>query len=161
MKILVLSDTHGIVIDSIIKQIKIVNNIEMLVHCGDNYRDADKYAELLNIKEVYKVPGNCDYNARHKESVIIKEIEGKSVLITHGHLYLVKRDLFKLKEYAIKSNVDIVLFGHTHKSHDEIDDNILYFNPGSTTLPMDGKSSFGIINISNKDIKSRIISITN
>ena len=43
----------------------------------------------------------------------------------------------------------------------EIKDNILYFNPGSTIYPNDAKASFGVIEITEGNINSRIVSISN
>ncbi|NLB34120.1 MAG: hypothetical protein GX818_10250 [Tissierellia bacterium] len=53
------------------------------------------------------------------------------------------------------------MFGHTHKAMNEIIDNILFFNPGSTIFPKDGKASFGVIEITTETLDSRIVSIKN
>ena len=61
--------------------------------------------------------------------------------------------------YARKNKIDVVVYGHTHKSQNKFIDNILYFNPGSTVFPKDGKESFGIIEIKEGNINSRIVSL--
>ena len=95
----------------------------------------------------------------NKELILMPIIEGKKFIITHGHLHNVKFNINKLKEFAKKNKADIVLYGHTHKAQNEIIDNVLFFNPGSTIFPEDGKASFGIIEISEETINSRIVSI--
>lgn len=159
MKILVVSDTHGAVFESIVKPLQKEKDIDMMVHCGDKYKDAEKIAGLLGIKHLYRVVGNCDYDMQNESTMLELEIEGKQVLITHGHLQHVKDGLEYLKELAEEKSADIVLFGHTHVSHEEMDNNILYFNPGSTILPKIGKASYGVIEILSNKIISKIIRI--
>lgn len=161
MKILVISDSHNVVLDSQIEDIKKEGQFDLLIHCGDKYSDADMFAEKLHIDEVIKVPGNCDYNVIGMEPTIIQEIEGKKFIITHGHLFHVKLGLSPLKVFAKKNKADLVLYGHTHKAKREEVDSILYFNPGSTIFPKDGKASFGIIEIKEGIVNSRIVSISN
>jgi len=156
LKVLVLSDSHSTIFDSQIEEIKKYGSYDILVHCGDKYKDAQKYAEKLNISTIYQVPGNCDFDVKGKELVITKVIENKKVLITHGHIHNVKENLQGLIKYAKEKNADAVLYGHTHQSHNEIIDNILFFNPGSTIFPKDGKASFGILEISADKIMGSI-----
>ena len=50
--------------------------------------------------------------------------------------------------------VDLVIYGHSHKFSNEKIDNIIYLNPGSVSLPrgVDYKS-FSIMNLENDNIK--------
>lgn len=160
MKILVISDSHNVVLDSQIQDIKKEGHFDFLIHCGDKYNDAEQFAEKLHIERVLNVPGNCD-SITGVESTIIQEIEGKKFIITHGHLFYVKLSLNQLKAFAKKNKVDVALYGHTHKAKNEIKDNILFFNPGSTIFPNDGKASFGIIEITEGKIDGRIVGIEN
>jgi len=157
--VLVLSDSHGAILDSQINEIKQHGSYDILIHCGDKYKDAQKFADKLNIRKIYQVPGNCDFDVNNKKLVIAKVIENKNVLITHGHVYNVKENMQMLIKFAKDSNADAVLYGHTHKCHNEIIDNILFFNPGSTIFPKDGRPSFGIIEIEDDKIKSSIIKL--
>lgn len=156
MKILVVSDTHGAIFESIIASLRNEKNVDLLIHCGDKYNDVPKLAKLLGIKNYYRVVGNCDYGVSHGEDIILLDIENKNILVTHGHLQHVKDGLDDLKEIAQEKDADIVLYGHTHLSHDEMDNNILYFNPGSTILPKNGNASYGVIEISGNKVTSRI-----
>lgn len=161
MKVLVLSDSHGAILDSQINEIQEHGIYDILIHCGDKYKDAQKFADKLNIKVIYQVPGNCDFDVHNKLLVIAKVIENKNVLITHGHIYNVKENMQKLIKFAKDNNADAVLYGHTHQAYNEIIDNILFFNPGSTIFPKDGRASFGIIDIEDSKIKSIIIKLKN
>lgn len=159
MKILVISDSHNVILDSQIENIKKEGNFDLLIHCGDKYNDAEQFAEKLNIEKVLNVPGNCDfdYNNIGTKSNIIEEIQGKKFIITHGHTHYVKLNLNKLKNFAKKNKADVVLYGHTHKSKNEMFDNVLFFNPGSTTFPKDGKASYGVLDITDGIIIGRIV----
>ena len=159
MKILVMSDSHNVILNSQIELIKKEGVFDLLIHCGDKFNDAQRFAEELHIENVLNVPGNCDFSLIGQNTTIIKEIEGKKFIITHGHIHNVKLNLNKLKDFAKKNKADIVVYGHTHKSQNEFIDNILYFNPGSTVFPKDGKESFGIIEIKEGNINSRIVSL--
>ena len=161
MKVLVLSDSHNTIFYSQIKEIEKHGSYDILIHCGDKYKDAQKFAEKLNIKMIYQVPGNCDYDVHDKELVITKMIENKKVLITHGHIHNVKENLHRLEKYAKEKKADAVLYGHTHQSYNEIIDNILFFNPGSTIFPKDGRASFGILEISDDKIIGSIVPLEN
>jgi len=161
LKVLVLSDSHGAILDSQINEIQEHGIYDILIHCGDKYKDAQKFADKLNIKVIYQVPGNCDFDVHNKLLVIAKVIENKNVLITHGHIYNVKENMQKLIKFAKDNNADAVLYGHTHQAYNEIIDNILFFNPGSTIFPKDGRASFGIIDIEDSKIKSIIIKLKN
>jgi len=156
-----MSDSHNVILNSQIEDIKKEGVFDLLIHCGDKYNDAEKFAEKLHIEKVLNVPGNCDFIISGQKATIIREIEGKSFLITHGHTHNVKLNLNKLKDYAKKNKADIVLYGHTHKAQNEFIDNILYFNPGSTIFPKDGRASFGVIEITKDSFNSRIVPLDN
>ena len=161
MKILVISDSHNVILDSQIEDIKKEGQFDLLIHCGDKYNDAEKFADKLHIERVLNVPGNCDYSIIGMEPTLIQEIEGKKFIITHGHLYYVKLSINQLNAFAKKNKADVVLYGHTHQSKNEIIDNILFFNPGSTIFPKDGKASFGVIEITEDKVAGEIIRIEN
>ncbi|MGD9566740.1 MAG: YfcE family phosphodiesterase [Sedimentibacter sp.] len=158
MKILVISDSHNYVLDTQIERIKQHGVFDMLIHCGDKYKDAEKFAAKLNIKIIAQVPGNCDYIS-DKPLIAQEIIDGKKLIITHGHLHNVKANNELLMKYAKEVNADIVIYGHTHCAQNEIIDNILFFNPGSTIYPKCGKESFGILEVTEHNINGSIISL--
>ena len=72
------------------------------------------------------------------------------VFITHGHAYYVSLDPEYIAEEARARDVDIVMFGHTHKPYFEQKDGLTILNPGSLSFPrQDGrKGSYMIMEIS-------------
>src|SRR5690554_340611 len=120
MKLLVVSDSHNMVLNSQIEKISTYGSFDILIHCGDKYKDAYKFASKLNIDRVYAVPGNCDIAPSNMSLILTEIIEGKKIIITHGHLHGVKSSIEYIKDYAKEVNADIVLYGHTHCAQNEI-----------------------------------------
>ena len=87
---------------------------------------------------MHKVRGNCDFDARFPDSVVVT-VDGKTVLAVHGHEHDVKQTLMALYYSAKEKSADIVLFGHSHLYGAEMKDGILFVNPGSTMQPRGGK----------------------
>ena len=79
------------------------------------------------------VCGNCDFFAGGTPDTQLLELEGRRVLITHGHRQNVKSGLLELKSQALRSHADIVLFGHTHQSLLTEQDGLLLANPGAAS----------------------------
>lgn len=147
MRIGVLSDTHNnlYLLDMAVKR---MGKIDMLIHLGDNYSDAIKANEIYKLPLEYVV-GNNDYDY---DPVYFKvlNINGKRILITHGHKYRIYYDLNTLYYKALEERADLVLYGHTHRQNIEWVGNILFVNPGSTSLPRGGKPGAAVINIDDK-----------
>ena len=57
------------------------------------------------------------------------------MFITHGHSYYVSMGTKELKKEARRRGVDIVMYGHTHVPHLEVDGNLTVLNPGSLSYP--------------------------
>ena len=107
---------------------------DVLVHLGDYFDDAvvlkEEYPQIL----VYQVPGNCD---RYRcppglPEILVENICGVRVYMTHGHRHQVKMSIGLLLKDARAAKADIVLYGHTHAAdcHRE-DDGLWVMNPGS------------------------------
>ncbi|WP_025783283.1 metallophosphoesterase [Sporosarcina sp. D27] len=133
MKLIVMSDSH-----SDLKTIKAIRSRETdadaFFHCGDSELAVN--ADILQGMEI--VQGNCDWNAAFPESVVA-EVGTKKILMVHGHQHGVKQSLMQLKYAAEQVNANIVLFGHSHLYGAELQDGVLYVNPGSTLLPRGGR----------------------
>ena len=141
MKLGVISDTHGILRDEVIEKLQ---DCDYIIHAGDvgNKEIIDK---LESITKTFVVRGNNDKEQWGLTLPEYREIEMDKVLI-----YLVhdKEDIPKdLKE------VDLVIYGHSHKFYNEIIDNVVYLNPGACgrkrfSLPL----SMAIVEINLDDI---------
>lgn len=136
MKITVISDTHMPykAKDLPAKVIKSIEKTDALVHAGDFVSiDMLYYFEALS-KRFEGVAGNNDgleiINCLGKKKIV--EMNGYRIGIMHGdgfHSNTVQR----VKQAFSGENVDVVIFGHSHIAHNEMEDGVLYFNPGSPT----------------------------
>lgn len=149
MKIGVVSDTHRMnrFIDKTIPYLK---ECDLIVHAGDNFVDS-KYIHKITNVGVMAVRGNCDFE--NVEDELEFEVENKKFFICHGDRYGVKYGLYDLGKKAESINADIVIFGHTHTPVVIEKNNIIYINPGSTSLPRDvNYRSFVILEISDDNV---------
>jgi len=146
MKILVISDTHGIIYDAqnIIK--KYEKNVEMCIHLGDLAKDAIYLQSRFPNLKFEIVRGNNDFTKDFPTEKII-ELGGKKILITHGHMYSVKSTYDLIVNHAKAFRVDACFFGHTHQQEEFYSDGILFLNPGSLAFSRDGSRSFAIAEV--------------
>lgn len=130
MKVLIMSDSHGLTHEiSIIKE-RHQHEVDTFIHCGDSElaKNDPDMAGLVSVR------GNCDYDSTYPKTVV-EEIASMRFLITHGHLYNVKMTLFNLSLKAEEEEADIICFGHSHTAGSELINGKLYINPGSIRQP--------------------------
>ena len=129
MKVLICSDSHTRL--DYFQKVMELEKPELVIFAGDHSTDA------LDISLIYEeipfkiVRGNTDFSDRKTEDELKFEINGKKVLLTHGHLQWVKSSLNELEIRAKEEEVDICIFGHTHRELEIEKDGILYLNPGA------------------------------
>jgi len=151
-RLLIVSDTHGNVgkLDDLIR--KYDKQYEYLIHLGDRSYDILSLQE--NIGNLISVKGNIEGQSTglsrdNTPYEVLVELDGVKVFVTHGHRYSVKSTLIFLKKQAKKLGANLVLFGHTHEKYLEIEDDIMYFNPGALT-----DNDYGYISLDNGEIVS-------
>jgi len=143
MKILVVSDTHGNT-DKLSMAIKSCEPFDIFIHGGDGIRDIGS----VNIPDgvvVTAVRGNTDINSPVDfEELLLENIDGRRVAVTHGHRFNVKAGTSLLLAEAKRLGADAAFFGHTHARHISAGKPLL-FNPGSLS-----DNSYGIVDTSGK-----------
>lgn len=158
MRIGVISDTHIRSSAKLLPKIifEVFDGVDIILHAGDILID-EVVIELEAIAPVYAVAGNNDsYEMLDKYGTRkIITANGKRIGLTHG----TSRGGTCMNAYAefSKDNVDCVVYGHSHKPHNEIINGILFFNPGSpTSRRFEPRYSLGILHVE-KDITGEII----
>lgn len=117
----VISDTHGLLRP---EAKSILMGSQLIIHAGD-IGDPAVIDELQGIAPVTAVRGNVDkgsWSARHPEYEVV-EFNGKLIYMLHN-----------LQELDIDpkgGGFEAVVCGHSHQPKNEIQNGILYFNPGS------------------------------
>ena len=150
MKILVLSDSHGNL--SHMEEAVLRVRPRMILHLGDCWRDGEKIHDLFPDIPFRPVPGNCDYRpAEPAEQLLF--LEDKRVLMCHGHTYGVKQTLLNAGYAAEAQNLDLFLFGHTHKPLVDMRGKTLFLNPGS--IGDHFRPFYGVVTIENGRLDAR------
>ncbi|MBS6560748.1 MAG: metallophosphoesterase [Clostridiales bacterium] len=146
MKFLVVSDSHGRDDDvkGVMEQVK---DFDMLIHCGD-VEGGEDYIRALTDKPVIMVAGNNDFRSDLPSQELI-EVEGYRIFIAHGHQFYVNFGVGNLEEFCRKNDIQVAMFGHTHKPYLQIEDDLTILNPGSISYPRqsDRKQTFLIMEI--------------
>ena len=152
--ILILSDIHSGVRRAI-EVAKTHAHCKTVFYLGDGCRHLDVLRPLLPNAAFVCVRGNCDtFLDGADETELTLEIAGHRIFLCHGHTRGVKSGLGGLLAAAKEKNCDIALYGHTHIAHEEYDaeSGIYLFNPGSVGAARDGRFTYGILSLDEKNV---------
>jgi len=151
MKIGVVADTHATSFAQLPNRIlTALAEVDLIIHAGD-FMTKDVLDGLKQMGEVKAVQGNMDSDEL-KRILPEKElllIEGRKIGIIHGwgSSYGIDDRVGKMFE-----DVDVIVYGHSHYSQNEVKKGILFFNPGRA------RNSFGILTIG-EQIRGEIINL--
>ena len=159
MKIGVISDTHLQGYDNRLKKIAEgpFRDAEMIMHAGDIVEEG--VLDVFGTKDVYAVRGNMDSVSLRNmlPEQIVVEVLGFRIGLMHGWgtpIAIEKRILSKF------SDIDCLVYGHTHSAVNKTEYGLLIFNPGSATgQTSTGINSVGILEIENNKIEGMIINL--
>ena len=152
-KIIILSDTHGN--QKLLRQaVTNENGLTHIFHLGDNYEDTDENPDLLEDIKLIKVPGI--FHAGYIDG----SISATQELSLSGWNFLLVHNVNDLKK--ILTQIDFVLFGHTHNLSYETINKIHYLNPGHLKSKKDRKrkATYIVMDISDKVIQIYFKGIT-
>ena len=161
MKIGVISDTHESEPTDELRSISydIFADVSLILHAGDISRLS--VLDAFSGKEVVAVSGNMDrYDITSKlpEKQVL-ELCGYRIGLIHGW------GASKGLEHRIIDcfdDVHVIVYGHSHRAANHINNGILMFNPGaySGTHPFGNKRSVGLLTISETEgVSGTIINI--
>jgi len=142
-----------------IKAVSLNKGIDLIIHLGDVVKDIERIKEQYGGFRYEYVRGNNDWSGNCPEEKIL-ELEGKRVLITHGHRYGVKYGYQGIEDKGRSEGVDAVFFGHTHRTEEITAGRILLLNPGSISLPVHpDRPTYSIVEIKGDRMTSRFFGI--
>ena len=148
----VLSDTHTHSLEDIPRKVSdSLSSADMIIHSGD-FTTMEVLNGLKKLGKVKAVQGNMD-SAELKGILPAKEVlevGNKRIGITHGSggPWGIEQRVRKIFD---QDRVDVIVYGHSHKSQSKVIDGILFFNPGKA------ENSFGILTIE-EDARGEIVS---
>jgi len=132
MRIGVISDTHLKGCNDQLKRIAddYFRDVDMILHAGDlvNLEVLEAFAG----KEVRAVSGNMDNIEvrKHLPEKMIIELKGFKIGLIHGWGMPFGLEWKLRKKF---DEIHCLIYGHTHHACNKLNDNVLYFNPGSPT----------------------------
>ncbi len=140
MKIGVISDTHVRQFSELPQNlVQALSQVDLILHAGDVVA-MDVIRGLESLAPVKGVYGNMDLAEirtvfPQKE---VLDIEGKKIAIVHG-----SGGPWDLAERVgqLFTNVDAIIFGHSHRALNKVSGSVLYFNPGRAS------DSYGILEV--------------
>lgn len=158
-KIGVLADTHLYSVTRAFEAIyeKYLSDVDIILHAGD-YESLD-IIEFLSRKEFYGVHGNMD------PAEIREKLPGKRVVevgrfkigLIHGW------GSSQALEDRIRpefDDVDVIVYGHSHRPAQHMRDGVLLFNPGTVSgFYLFGMHSVGFLEV-NDSIRSEIVNVS-
>lgn len=117
-KLVILSDTHGLLREQVLTEL---DTADVIIHAGDINTPAI-VETLQSYGETHIVRGNNDkeWAERLPQSLRVT-IEGVCFFLAHN-----KKDVPK-----DLTDVDVIVYGHSHKYFTEITNGVLWLNPGS------------------------------
>lgn len=117
----IISDTHGLLREEVIQNLK---GCDLIIHAGDigKYEVIDRLRQIAPLEVVL---GNCDRNIEEK-SISTESI----VQIGDLKLYII-HDISKLNIDLQQEKISFVVYGHSHKRNIYTENGIIYINPGS------------------------------
>lgn len=150
MKILVLSDSHGNISNML--QAAERESPRLILHLGDCWRDGERLHDRLPELPLEQVPGNCDFRGSQPTERLLF-LGDMRILMCHGHTYGVKQSLMRAGLAAEEKNLDLFLFGHTHKPLVDKRGKTLFLNPGSIGDYI--QPTYGIVTLENGKLDAR------
>ena len=143
MKLLVFSDSHGEV-RNMLTAVEIVRP-DYLIHLGDGWRDFEEVTVRYPDLPFAQVSGNCDFGHSSEAKELVLGLEGKTILLCHGHTLGVKHGLLTAAYRAQEVKADLLLFGHTHEPMIDERNGIWFLNPGSISAYPN--PSYGVVEL--------------
>lgn len=149
MRLLVISDSHGEIYKAA-TAVRNTENVDILLHLGDYFRDAQRLQEMFPGLRVEYIYGNSDFMVGNTKSEKLLVCDGVKIFMTHGHRYSIKWGYDRLYMKADDVHADLMLFGHTHVAEILRHNGRVFLNPGSISESRSVKSeSYAVIDIKN------------
>lgn len=154
MKIGLISDTHGKLPPKIFE---IFADVDLIIHAGD-VGSVNVLSDLKAIAPVKAVYGNMDHFPLLSKLPRIDFIKAGQLTICVTHIVNNMKS-FAFELFKMSKKVDVVVFGHTHRSVVTEYNNILFVNPGSVSYPRGSGISVAVLSIQDKKASAEFFNL--
>lgn len=156
-----MSDTHAKDLGDLPERIrKDLEKVDLIIHTGD-YTSKILLDQLMALADFKGVHGNMDPDEIKRElpDKDIFEVNGFKIGITHPSEGGSPFGLNKRVSSKLGVDLDLIIYGHSHKPVNERVGNTIYFNPGSATGASPAKhKTYGVLRIDD-EIETEIVKI--
>lgn len=158
MKIGVISDTHLRQVTQELTEIydEYLADKDVVIHAGDVV--SNDVIDFLTQKPFYGVHGNMDPPEvrRCLPDKTVIELAGYTLGIIHGWG---QPEGLEDRILPLFQNVDVLIYGHSHRARNEMREGVLLFNPGTATgFSSSGRHSIGLLTL-DQSVRGEIIPI--
>lgn len=143
-RLFVLADSHGYY-GAVVDYLRDHPAFDRILHLGDHAQDAEAMSTLLG-RPILAVKGNNDWGSQAPSEFLL-QTAGQKILLIHGHKHGVYLGHKRLVSYAKSLGCTGVFYGHTHRFFFGLVDSLYVLNPGSPSLPRDGRASCAILTL--------------
>lgn len=161
MKICVISDTHAEDLSSLPDRIlDALDEVDLIIHAGD-YTSINLLDQLRDLGNFKGVHGNMDSKELKDElpAKELLELEGFRIGITHPSEGGSPVGVEKRVETKLGEDLDLIIYGHTHKPVNKKIGDLIYFNPGSAAGVFPARySTYGILKLED-EIEGQILKL--
>lgn len=157
--LVVLSDTHATSDTELTgAAATAVDDADLVLHAGDFMTEAvlDSFRDVAD--EFRGVHGNNDdpgVTQRLPETTTF-EYRGVQIAATHRS----RSGTTGLTMLGRQQNVDLVVFGHSHRPTVEETDELTLLNPGSHAQPRGARQSFAVLEPTESGLEGRLVTVT-
>ncbi|CUP46382.1 Putative metallophosphoesterase MG207 homolog [Turicibacter sanguinis] len=156
MKIVVVSDSHADVKSLKLIRERHLHDADLFIHCGDS----QLMSNHPDIQGYLTVRGNCDLDQQYPLHRVEKLNHRETLFMTHGHQYDVKYSMQRLYYKALEVGATIVCYGHSHCIGAEMNDGILFVNPGSLVLPRNTREkTYATITLNSHEVEIEYLEV--
>lgn len=157
----VLSDTHiptraSRVPDEVLQEFR-QEDVDLILHAGDLV-SLDVKETLEEVAPTVAVCGNMDPSGICEELPERVVVEAGDVRVGAVH-NTVNPLSNRMRMLARENDLDLLVFGHTHRSKLTRDGERYYLNPGSPTQPIMDSRSFAMVRIEDGEVEPKIINM--
>lgn len=146
----IISDTHGRLPRSVAAAF---HGVDLIIHAGD-IGEPDIIKTLDKIAPTVAVRGNMDYGRWAHPLATIESIKFNQTQLVVLH------DVYRLDLGTHIVAPDVVISGHTHRPLQEVNQSVLYINPGSAGYPKHGQpATVALLQINGSTLEARHIEL--
>lgn len=121
IRIAVISDTHGLLRESVCE---VLRSVDYIIHAGD-VNNAATLQAVRDFAPSYVVRGNTD------TGLVVSALPLRDCFTIDGFYFYIMHDLSMLDIDPVEAGINVIISGHTHLPDYSTQGDVIFLNPGS------------------------------